>query len=70
LGAAVVTARLLADDPAPSQPANSISPPFMAGSLDAPFPSNYYGADHGGGSLSLVYPYTRGCVAFLLLSQR
>jgi hypothetical protein len=49
--------RLLGQDPAPSQAANSIAPPWDAGGLDAPFPSNVYGADHGGGSLNLAYPY-------------
>jgi len=55
---AVLLGRLLGQDPAPSQPADSASPPYVAGGLDAPFPSNVYGGDHGGGSLSLTYPFT------------
>jgi hypothetical protein len=44
-------------DPAPSQAFNSVNPPFTAAGLDAPFPDNYYGADHGGSSLSLTFPF-------------
>jgi hypothetical protein len=45
-------------DPAPSQPLDSVNPPFNAAGLNAPFPDNYYGADHGGSSLALTYPFT------------
>jgi len=47
-----------AGDPGPTQAvspdANAYSAPVSAG---APFPDGYYGADHGGSTLALVYPY-------------
>ena len=44
-------------NPPPSQPANAVSPPYAAATINAPFPDNVYGADHGGGTLALAYPY-------------
>jgi plastocyanin len=41
----------------PSQGASSVNPPFVGAGLNAPFPDNYYGADHGGSTLVLSYPF-------------
>src|SRR5271156_2894673 len=45
------------NNPSPSQPASAVNPPFAAASIDAPFPDAVYGADHGGSSLSLAFPF-------------
>lgn len=54
----VLAVRLSAGDPGPTQPANAVNPPFHGAGINEPFPDNYYGADHGGSSLTLSYPFT------------
>ena len=50
--------RLWADNnPGPSQPANAVNPPYAAATLNEPFPDATYGADHGGSSIALTYPF-------------
>ena len=50
--------RLLADNnPSPTQSPYSVYPPYQGAAINQPFPDNYYGADHGGSSLSLGNPY-------------
>ena len=49
--------RLMAGDPGPTQPPGAVNPPYHGGGLNQPFPDNVYGADHGGSSLSLSYPF-------------
>jgi hypothetical protein len=55
---ALGTLRLAAGDPSPTQPPGAVNPPFHGAGLNQPFPDNYYGADHGGSSLALSYPFT------------
>lgn len=51
-------ARLLADNnPAPSQSPYSVYPPYEGAGINQPFPDSIYGADHGGSSIALGYPY-------------
>ncbi len=50
--------RLVAGDPGPTQPPGAVNPPYHGAGINQPFPDNYYGADHGGSSLSLSYPFT------------
>jgi hypothetical protein len=58
LAAGIALPKLVADsNPPPSQSANAVSPPYAATTLNAPFPDATYGADHGGSSLSLTYPF-------------
>ncbi|HZZ59336.1 MAG TPA: hypothetical protein VFE31_16010 [Opitutaceae bacterium] len=54
---ALAAARLAASDPPPSQPPNAVNPPYSGGALNNPFPDNVYGADHGGSTLVLTYPF-------------
>ena len=70
---ALGTLRLAAGDPGPTQPPGAVNPPYHGAGINQPFPDNVYGADHGGSSLSLNYPFTsrwggtdhsRGVVSF------
>ncbi len=58
LSFAAVAIALRASDPGPTQAPNAVNPPYHGASINNPFPDNYYGADHGGSSLSLSYPFT------------
>ena len=56
---ALAATRALAGDPGPTQTISGDGNPYHGPiPTDDPFPDNYYGADHGGSSLSLTYPYT------------
>ncbi len=49
---------LWADDPGPTQSVSADGRVYSAPiAVDSPFPDANYGADHGGGSLNLSYPY-------------
>ncbi|HWA09517.1 MAG TPA: hypothetical protein VG838_08720 [Opitutaceae bacterium] len=51
--------RLFAGDPGPSQQVSADGNNYHAPiPINNPFPDSYYGADHGGSSLNLVFPYT------------
>ena len=55
----VLQARLLADNnPPPSQSPYAVNPPYVGAGLNQPFPDANYGADHGGSSITLSYPFT------------
>jgi uncharacterized repeat protein (TIGR02543 family) len=59
IAAWVLHARLLADNnPPPSQSPYAVNPPYAGAGLNQPFPDAYYGADHGGSSITLSYPFT------------
>jgi len=69
----LASASLCAGDPGPTQPPGVVNPPYHAAAINAPFPDNYYGADHGGSSLVLSYPFmsqfgntdhSRGVIAY------
>jgi len=51
------SAALYAADPGPTQPPGAVNPPYNAAGINEPFPDNYYGADHGGSSIVLSYPF-------------
>jgi len=56
---AMASARLFAGDPGQSQQISADGNNYHAPiPINDPFPDAYYGADHGGSSLSLSYPYT------------
>ena len=50
--------RLEADaNPAPSLSPYAVDPPFYGAGINQPFPDAVYGADHGGSTLTLSYPF-------------